>query len=206
MTGDKALRILIVEDNLEDFEILRILFSKIRHNRYELENVRSLSEALVKLRQKKHDAYLVDYKLGADSGVDFLRYAIEQEKCEAPIILLTGYGDYDLDVEAMRIGAADFLNKNKLDPDFMERSIRYALDRKKAEEAHSQLAAILQQSAVAIVGFDLEGRVTTWNQGAELMFDYGSDEMKGQLAISLVHAGELAEARRLWNKTIEEGR
>ncbi len=205
MTGDKALRILIVEDNLEDFEILRILFSKIRHSRYELENVRSLSDALVKLRQKKHDVYLVDYKLGADSGIDFLRYAIEQEKCEAPIILLTGYGDYDLDVEAMRIGAADFLNKNKLDPDFMERSIRYALDRKKAEGAHSQLAAILQQSAVAIVGFNLEGRVTTWNQGAVTMFDYDFDEMKGQLAISLVHGGELAETRKLWNKTIEEG-
>ena len=199
-----ALRVLVVEDNPEDYEIIRILFSKVRQSRYELENARSLSEALKKLAQKKHDAYLVDYKLGADSGIDFLRYAVEQEKCKAPVILLTGFGDYDLDVEATRIGAADFLNKSKLDPDFLERSIRYALDRKKAEEAHSQLAAILEQSAVAIVGFDLEGKVTSWNQGAENMFGYSFEEMKGQMAISLVYTDELTINRKLWNETIEQ--
>ncbi len=198
----KALRVLVVEDNLEDYEIIRILFSKIRQSRYELENARSLSEALKKLAQKKHDAYLVDYKLGADSGMEFLRYAVQQEKCKAPIIVLTGFGDYDLDVEATKIGAADFLSKNKLDPDFLERSIRYALDRKKAEEAHSQLAAILEQSAVAIIGFDLEGKVTNWNQGAEILFGYTSEEMKGNLAVSLIHADELAQNRKLWNQTI----
>ncbi|HXL73665.1 MAG TPA: PAS domain S-box protein, partial [bacterium] len=202
--SDKTIRVLIVEDNMEDFEIIRILFSKIRHSRYELENASSLSEGLKKLRMGKHDVYLVDYKLGADSGIDFLRYAIQEEKCRVPIILLTGFGDYDLDVEVMRIGAADFLNKSRLDPDFLERAIRYALDRKKAEESHAQLAAILEQSAVAIVGFDLEGRVTNWNQGAEIMFGYGFDDMRGQLAISLVHSDELAETREIWNRTIEQ--
>ena len=79
-----ALRVLVVEDNPEDYEIIRILFSKVRQSRYELENARSLSEALKKLAQKKHDAYLVDYKLGADSGIDFLRYAVQQENAKLP--------------------------------------------------------------------------------------------------------------------------
>src|ERR1700677_2417400 len=104
----KVIRLLVVEDNPKDFEFLRVLFSKVRHQQYELENITSLSEALKRLRQGEHDAYLVDYKLGENSGLDFLRQAIQQEKCQAPIILLTGSSDYKLDVEAMRLGAADF--------------------------------------------------------------------------------------------------
>jgi len=200
----KIIRVLVVESNLADYEIIRVLFSKIQHGRYELDNAASLSEGLKKLHQGKHDAYLVDYKLGKESGMDFLRYAIQQEKCQAPVILLTGITDYESDLEAMHLGAADFLNMSKLDSDFLERAVRYALTRKRAEESQSQLTAILQQSAVAIVGFDLKGKVTNWNQGAEIIFGYSFDEMKGQLAISLVRADQLNETRKLWNKTIEK--
>ncbi len=200
----KITRILVVEANEADYEIIRVLFSKVQHGRYELENARSLSEGLKKLHLGKHDAYLVDYKIGPDSGLDFLRYAIQQEKTQAPVILLTGIADYELDLEAMRLGATDFLNMSKLDSDFLERAVRYALNRKRAEESQSQLTAILQQSAVAIVGYDLKGKVTNWNQGAEIMFGYSFEEMKGKLAISLVHAHQLSETRHLWNKTIEQ--
>jgi len=199
----KTVRILVVEDNLEDFEILRILFSRVKHGRYELKNATSFSEALEELRRGEHDAYLVDYKLGAVSGLEFLRRAVQQEKCEEPIILLTRFGDYELDIEAMSLRAADFLNKNKLDSEVLERSVRYALDRKNAEEAQSQLTAILEQSAVAIVGFNLEGKITNWNQGAENMFGFSINEIKNQSAFSLVVADQMTEIRNLWNKTIE---
>jgi two-component system cell cycle sensor histidine kinase/response regulator CckA len=200
----KVIRVLVVESNPVDYEIIRTLFSQVQHGRYELENAKNLSEGLKKLHQGKHDAYLVDHQLGADSGMDFLRYAIQQEKCQAPVILMTGIDDYKSDIEAMELGAADFLNMSQLNSDFLERAVRYALTRKRAEESQSQLTAILQQSAVAIVGFDLKGKVTNWNQGAEIMFGYSFDEMKGQMAISLVHADELAENRKIWNKTIEK--
>src|SRR6185503_14366880 len=131
--SENAVRVLVVEDNPEDFDILRIYFSKVKHRRYELDNAKGLVEGLEKLRRREHDAYLVDYKLGPDSGIDFLRRAIQEENCQSPIILLTGFGDYDLDMEAMNLGAADFLNKNKLDSDILERSVRYAVDRKQAE-------------------------------------------------------------------------
>jgi len=194
----------VVESNPADYEIIRILFTRIQHGRYELENAKTLSEALKKLHQGKHDAYLVDHKLGSDSGMDFLRYAIQQEKCQAPVIVMTGIPDYKLDLEAMELGAADFLNVSQLDSDSLERSVRYALTRKRAEESQAQLTAILQQTAVAIIGFDVKGKVTNWNQGAEIMFGYKFEEMKGQLAIYMVHADQLAEARKLWNQTVEK--
>jgi two-component system cell cycle sensor histidine kinase/response regulator CckA len=178
--SDKVIRILVIEDNLEDFQILKILFSKVKSCQYDVQNAARLSDGLSELRRRDHDAYLVDYKLGPDSGMEFLRQAIEEEKCQAPIIFLTGFGDYDLDIEAMRLGASDFLNKNKLDSDVLERSIRYALERKRAEAGQSQLAAILSQTVDAVIGSDLDGKVTTWNHGAEIMFGYESTEMTGQ--------------------------
>src|ERR1700677_4024824 len=103
--SETVIRILVVDDNLEDFEILRILFSKVKHCRYELRNATNLSDGLEEWRRCAHDVYLVDYKLGPESGIDFLRQAAQEEKCDAPIILLTGFSDYELDMEAMRLGA-----------------------------------------------------------------------------------------------------
>jgi two-component system cell cycle sensor histidine kinase/response regulator CckA len=145
--NEKVIRVLVVEDNQEDFEILRILFSKVKNVRYELENTVDLSAGLKSWKLCVHDIYLVDYKLGPESGLDFLRRAALEEACHAPIILLTGLGDYELDLEAMSLGAADFLNKNKLDADILERSIRYALDRKKSETERSRSAAIQKRTA-----------------------------------------------------------
>jgi PAS domain S-box-containing protein len=178
--SEPVIRILVVDDNQEDFEILRILFSKVKHRRYELQNATNFSAGLKELCRGKQDVYLVDYKLGVESGIDFLRQAIQEEKCDVPIILLTGFGDYELDMEAMRLGAADFLNKSKLDSDILERSVRYALERKKAEAGRSQLAAILLQSVDAVLGTDTNGKVTTWNHGAEMMFGYTPAEIIGQ--------------------------
>ena len=143
----KMIRVLAVEDNREDFEILRILLGKVKNCQYELQNARSLSEGLTEWRRGIHDVYLVDYKLGPDLGIDFLRQTNLEGMHDAPIILLTGFGGYELDIEAMGLGAADFLNKNKLDSDILERSIRYALDRKKAEAEQSRLVDIQRRSA-----------------------------------------------------------
>jgi two-component system, cell cycle sensor histidine kinase and response regulator CckA len=188
--SEKVIRILVVDDNREDFEILQILFSKVKHCLYELQNAANLSDGLKEWRRCVHDIYLVDYKLGPDSGLDFLRQAVQEEKCDAPIILLTGFIDYELDMEAMRLGAADFLNKSKLDSDILERSVRYALERKKAEAGRSQLAAILLQTVDAVLGTDMEGKVVTWNHGAEIMFGYSPEEIIGKHVAILAPAGQ----------------
>ena len=76
----------------------------------------------------EHDLYFVDYRLGAKSGVDFLKEAISNN-CEEPIVLLTGKGNYEVDIQAMQLGAVDYLIKTELSVDKMERCIRYSLER-----------------------------------------------------------------------------
>jgi DNA-binding response OmpR family regulator len=85
----------------------------------------------------EHDVYLVDYVLGKKNGLDVLHEAREKG-CKAPIILLTGRGDREVDLAAMKAGAVDYLDKENLRAPSLERSIRYAIERKRTEEQRLQ--------------------------------------------------------------------
>jgi signal transduction histidine kinase len=93
-----------------------------------------------------HDVCLVDYRLGEHNGVEFIERAMQRE-CRAPIILLTGQGDHEIDMAAMNAGAADFLNKGQINADMLERSIRYAIQQRRAEEQRIRL--FMEQAARA---------------------------------------------------------
>lgn len=136
MTGPST-RVLVVNENPDDFGFLLNLFFQIPNRSYQTDNVSTAQEGLEALRRQEHDVILVDFKPGSDFGFDFLRQAIQKEKSQVPIIILSGLEGHDLDLESMNLGAADFLNKNKLDPDILERSIRYALERKRPRKPSS---------------------------------------------------------------------
>src|ERR1700694_708677 len=90
-------------------------------------------EALQAIERNEHDVYLFDYRLGEGDGLELLRQALARG-CKAPIILLTGNDDWETDVQAMKGGAADYLVKGHFDAQLLERSIRYAIERKRAKE------------------------------------------------------------------------
>src|SRR6266496_3472350 len=93
--------------------------------------MKSFATGLEAITRNQHDVCLGDYRLGADNGIELLRAALERG-CKAPIILLTGQGEHEIDLEAMKAGAADYLVKGRLDSGLLERSIRYAIERKRA--------------------------------------------------------------------------
>src|ERR1035441_2260632 len=125
------IKVLLVEDDEDDYIIARDLFAEIRGNLFTLEWAKTFQSGLDAMLLNQHDVCLVDYRLGAQNGVDLLRAAMEHG-CQAPVILLTGIGEHQIDVEAMQAGAADYLVKSQLRPDSLERSLRYALQRKRA--------------------------------------------------------------------------
>ncbi|MHB0981172.1 MAG: GGDEF domain-containing protein [Thermoleophilia bacterium] len=85
-------------------------------------------EGLRKIEAGLHDVYLIDYRLGPDDGLQLLREAVGAG-FQAPIIMITGQGDQDSDVAAMRAGAASYLVKGRVDAQLLDRTIRYALER-----------------------------------------------------------------------------
>jgi two-component system cell cycle sensor histidine kinase/response regulator CckA len=131
MIDSEQIKVLLVEDDEDDYILTRGLFSEMRGNRVKLDWCKSYSLGLEAMARNQHDLCLVDYRLGKHNGVELLKEALAGG-CQAPVILLTGLGEHAVDVEAMNAGAADYLVKTGLRSDSLERSIRYAVERKRA--------------------------------------------------------------------------
>src|SRR6266481_2434380 len=142
-------RVLLIEDDEDDYILASELFSEIPGRRFALDWVKTFESGLEALCRNQHDVALVDYRLGARNGVELLRAATERG-CQLPVILLTGAGEHEVDLEAMRVGAADYLVKTQLQSNTLERSIRYALQRKRAAAA-----AAFEQGRLAAFGAEV---------------------------------------------------
>ena len=142
-------RILLVEDDPDDYVLIKDLLNRVFSSRFDLKWVDNYLFAMEAIGSKNHDVCLLDYHLGDHDGLEILREATEKGY-DIPIILLTGQGSYAVDMEAMHMGASDFLEKSQLDPTVLERSIRYAISRKRLEgqiRESSRLASIGQLAA-----------------------------------------------------------
>ena len=120
------IRILLVEDDEDDFILTRDALRSISKGRMVLEWVDNGEQALEELRSGRHDVCLLDYRLDASTGLELLA-RMRQQGWLGPVILLTGMSDEALDEDALKAGAADFLDKSQLTPTLLARSIRYAL-------------------------------------------------------------------------------
>ena len=135
-----SIKILLIEDDRDDFILTRDLLAEIDSVRYHLDWARTYQDGLKQVRAGLHDVYLVDYRLGANDGLQLLREAI-QAGSQAPIIMLTGQADRDIDIAAMQAGAADYLVKGRIDGQLLEKAIRYALERSRLLKEIRELAA-----------------------------------------------------------------
>ncbi|MGH9363585.1 MAG: response regulator, partial [Thermoanaerobaculia bacterium] len=135
MTDDApANSVLLIDDDEDDFVLARDLLAESGSARFELAWTPDYEAGLQALRERSHDVYLLDYHLGERNGLELLREAAALG-CRAPIIMLTGLGGREVDLEAMRLGAADYLFKKSLDAPLLERAIRYCLERTRTLEA-----------------------------------------------------------------------
>lgn len=124
----KPVRILIIDDDEDDFILTKEYLEEIRDRALTIEWCYNYKTALEYIAAKRFDLYFVDYRLGAKTGVDLLKEAMDLN-CEEPIILLTGKGNTNIDKQAMQMGAVDYLVKSELTTEKLERCIRYSLER-----------------------------------------------------------------------------
>ncbi|MEN6441052.1 MAG: response regulator [Syntrophobacter sp.] len=130
----KIIRTLLIEDDEDDYVLISGILSDVASAHYTVTWIQSFEGALDELGKGEYDICLLDYRLGSRNGLEVLQN-VSDSPDRPPIIVLTGQGDYQVDVEAMRCGAADYLVKDHLDENTLERTIRYAIERKKAEDA-----------------------------------------------------------------------
>jgi PAS domain S-box-containing protein len=139
-----SIRVLLVEDDEDDYRLTRELLAEVPGYRIKLDWADSYEAGLTALARRTHDVCLLDYRLGECTGLDLLRRAAAEDY-GTPFIVLTGYSAFELDVEAMRAGAADYLLKDRIDAAALERAIRYTLERKRDREALANFNQLLEQ-------------------------------------------------------------
>jgi signal transduction histidine kinase len=123
---DATVKVLLVEDDEDDYILVKNLLEEVNSPRFELKWIASDEGALQDMCSGQYDICLVDYRLGNRSGLDLMADA-KAKGMRCPAILLTGYGDHDVDLQAMKSGAADYLEKSLITPALLERSIRYTM-------------------------------------------------------------------------------
>ena len=132
--NEKETRVLLVDDDKEEYAVVRKYLRSSRAGNYQIQWASSLDEALIALQDASYDVCLLDYHLGETTGIDVLSQ-MQAHRHDVPVVLLTGQGSLKLDIEVMEMGAFDYLEKGELTPALLERSIRYAMENHRARTA-----------------------------------------------------------------------
>ena len=141
---DEIIKVLLVEDDEDDYYIVKNTLADIQIIQYDVEWIDTFEAGVESMRQQQHDVCLVDYHLGEHNGLEFLLEAVRLES-KAPVIVLTGQGGQAVDIAAIESGAADYLTKGQITAALLERSIRHSIQHKRAEAIVRTLNAELEQ-------------------------------------------------------------
>jgi signal transduction histidine kinase len=173
---DRPVRVLLVDDDREDYLLTRDLLSDIPGDRFHLHWVSSYEEGKKAICSGEYDVHLLDYRLGEHTGLDLLE-ELNSIGCHGPVILLTGQGEFEIDQAAMKAGAADFLEKGRLDAILLERAIRYAI------QQHGYEAQLEREVQARTRQLQLE--ITERKRAEELLKE--TDRRKDEFLATLAH-------------------
>jgi PAS domain S-box-containing protein len=190
-----SLRVLILEDNPRDAK-LNVSVLEGGGFRVQFEVTDSAQFFRERLEKAEYDVILADFNLRNWTALDALEI-LKQSGKDIPLIMVTGFLGDEAAVECIKQGAADFVLKDR--PARLSNAVRRALEEKRlrtenkrAFDAISRLATIVESSDDAIIGGTLEGVITSWNKGAEKLYGYSAGEILGQ-PISVLAPPERSE-------------
>jgi signal transduction histidine kinase len=128
------MKVLLVEDNRGDIRLIQEMFGEVKANHFDLLYAENLAEAFKCLDETSVDVILLDLSLPDSQGLDtFIK--INNQVPTTPVVVLSGFGDESFAVEAVGRGAQDYLTKGKTDSNLLVRSLRYAIERHRTENA-----------------------------------------------------------------------
>ena len=154
---DKCISILLVEDNSGDKRLISEMLAEANNAAFDVKYADRLEAAIGYLGQNEADVILLDLGLPDSQGLETLRKTYAQVS-ETPIVVLTGLNDEMIGVQAVNEGAQDYLIKGQVDAHLLSRTIRYAIERKQAEERERRLQLQLDLSnRLASLGLMVEG-------------------------------------------------
>ncbi len=190
---------LIIDDDEDDFFITSQYLKEITEFNVSPSWSYNIQDAQQKLASNDYDIYFLDYRLGARTGLELLKEAISGG-CHKPIILLTGKGTSEIDKQAVQNGAYDYLVKSELNPEKLERCMRYAYERYKSfkviADNEKKYRLIFENAISFIFTCNQSMRFLECNPASEYFLDFKPEELKNSSFLNVVDESD--------RKTIQE--
>jgi two-component system, OmpR family, phosphate regulon sensor histidine kinase PhoR len=196
----KAEKILIVDD---EADIALVLKLQLEDAGYATDRARDGMEALELLRRKKYALMLLDIKMPQMDGMQVLEQ-VQRDHQDVTVVMMTAHGSEDIAVEAMKIGAVDYIAKPFSSDDLLKRVVRaIELSRTRREnlrlqqqldEERKKMAAVLQGMPELLFAVDNRGRIITVNSKAETVIGLQREQLTGKI-LSTVLKTDLAPER-----------
>lgn len=194
------LKILIIDDDEDDFFITSQYLEDINAFNINCSWSYNINDALQKLTSNSYDLYFLDYRLGAKTGLEVLQEAITKG-CYKPVILLTGKGTHEIDKLAVEHGAYDYLIKSDLTSEKLERCLRYAYERYKSfkviNDNEKKYRLIFENALSFIFTCDPLLHFSAANPASEYLLGYVPDELVGKSFLSLIEESDKYNFKKL---------
>jgi PAS domain S-box-containing protein len=140
----QPITVLLVEDDSFCYILTEKMLSRASTT-FTIQWCDGYDSAFEAISSSRFDICLMDYTLGERSGIELLKQ-IRAAGNLMPVIMLTGHSDQEIDLEAMNAGADDYLVKGEFDVRLLERSIRYAIERRRGEAEQQKAKTELRES------------------------------------------------------------
>lgn len=134
--NEDTIRVLVVEDEEEDFLLVHDLLARAENARFMVERAADAETGLTRLLSGQYDICLIDYRLPGQDGLGLARLAARRG-IGVPLVLISSFATPGLDLEAIAAGAADFIDKEQFEVERLERTIRMALARERRQTLSS---------------------------------------------------------------------
>ncbi|MGZ0657299.1 response regulator [Coraliomargarita sp. W4R53] len=198
----KTIQILLFEDNAADADLVSEYLDLTMLD-FTITIVKRLVDGVIRLKDQRYDIVLLDLSLPDSQGISTLR-AVMDVTSEEVIIVLTGADDEALSLEALQVGAQDYLCKDRLNSEVLRRSIRYAIERSnllRSLEANtaeiqyreSLLRRIFDANSDAMLILTRAYEIKFLNPSAASLLEAQPDQLVGEIFPFEVQGGELTE-------------
>ncbi|HZR46652.1 MAG TPA: diguanylate cyclase, partial [Candidatus Manganitrophaceae bacterium] len=189
------IRLLVVEDNAADVRLVQEMLAEADAARFRIVHADLLAKGLKALSEQEIHVILLDLSLPDSFGLETLK-GVRSAAPRLPIVVLSYHQDEALALQAVQMGAQDYLVKGEGNGDSLVRTIRYALERKQAEERlrenqealrenHHLLRAVIDGTTDSVYVKDLQGRYLMMNSAGARLFGKLPEEIVGRRDIDL---------------------
>jgi PAS domain S-box-containing protein len=204
--------ILLVDD---DRSILRTISPFLESNGYQVTTSESGEYAIELLKKGSFDIIITDLVMETIDGFQILKRAKKQYQ-ETMVIIFTGYSDITLVIDALRIGADDYLLK-PCEPEVMLFRVKSCLEKKDTinkiteakaalRESEERFRTLFEEAPIPIQGHGPDGTIHYWNRACENIYGYKKEEAVGKNIIELIIPPEMHDyVRKTINRSVETG-